>query len=228
MTTSIQWLGHATLLVESDGQKILMDPFFTDNPAASISADDAEADFILVSHGHPDHIGDAIPVAKRTGATTIANYEIVQWLQNKGLEKVHPMQHGGGYNFPFGRVKFTLAFHGSALPDGSYGGNPAGLLLRLNDGKVIYNAADTALFSDMKLIGEEGLDVAILPIGDNFTMGPEDALRAIEFLQPKKVIPIHYNTWDLIAQDANAWAEQVKQKTNAEPIVLQPGETVKL
>ncbi len=224
MATRLQWLGHACLLVECDGQKILMDPYLTGNPKAAINADDAQADFILISHGHADHVGDAIDIAKRTGAMVVANYEIAGWLQNQGLTKVHPMQHGGSFKFPFGRVKMTLAFHGSVLPDGTYGGNPAGLHLFLHDGKKVYNAADTALFGDMKLIGEEGIDLAILPIGDNFTMGPDDSIRAVKLLQPKKVMPFHYNTWDLIAQDANAWAGQVKSETNAEPVVLQPGE----
>src|SRR6267143_1487582 len=118
----------------------------------------------------------------------------------------HGQQHGGGHAFPFGRVKLTLAFHGSALPDGSYGGNPCGFLFYFKDGTKVYAAADTGLFGDMKLIGEEGIDLAILPIGDNFTMGPDDALRAVQLLQAKKVLPIHYNTWPLIAQDATAWA----------------------
>ena len=118
-------------------------------------------------------------------------------------EKVHGQQHGGSHAFPFGRVKLTLAFHGLALPDGSYGGNPCGFLLSFKDGTNVYDAADTGLFGDMRLIGEERLDLAILPIGDNFTMGPDDALRAVALLQAKTVLPIHYNTWDLIAQDAN-------------------------
>ena len=134
------------------------------------------------------------------------------------------MQHGGGFNFPFGRVKLTLAFHGSMLPDGSYGGNPCGFLIMFKDGKKIYAAQDTGLFGDMKLIGEEGLDLAILPIGDNYTMGPDDALRAVKMLEPRKVLPIHYNTFPLIAQDAAAWAERVRADTKAEPVILQPGE----
>ncbi|MEJ7637618.1 MAG: MBL fold metallo-hydrolase, partial [Singulisphaera sp.] len=127
------------------------------------------------------------------------------WLRSKGLTEVHGQQHGGGHNFPFGRLKLTLAFHGSALPEGSYGGNPCGLHLFLNDGIRIYDAADTALFGDMRLFGEEGIDLAILPIGDNFAMGPDDALRAVKLLGPKKVIPIQYDTWELIAQDARQW-----------------------
>jgi L-ascorbate metabolism protein UlaG (beta-lactamase superfamily) len=224
MSTRVRWLGHAALAVESDGQSLLLDPFLTDNPAAAAKADEVAADFILVSHGHGDHVGDTVAIARRTGATVISNYEIGNWLQAKGVTKVHGLQHGGGFNFPFGRAKLTLAFHGSVLPDGTYGGNPCGVLLYLKDGKKIYDAADTGLFGDMRLIGEEGLDLAILPIGDNYTMGPEDALRAVKLLQPKKVLPIHYNTWDLIAQDATAWARRVRQETNTEPVVLKPGE----
>ncbi len=223
MATRVRWLGHACLLIESDGQRILIDPFLTHNPAAAVEAEEAQADFILVSHGHGDHLGDTIPIARRTGATVVANYEISEWLKKQGVEKVHGQQHGGGFGYPFGRVKLTLAFHGSVLPDGTYGGNPCGFLLYLKDGKKIYDAADTGLFGDMKLIGEEGIDLAILPLGDNYTMGPDDALRAVKLVQPKKVLPIHYNTWDLIAQDAAAWAARVKKETSAQPVVLEPG-----
>jgi L-ascorbate metabolism protein UlaG (beta-lactamase superfamily) len=226
--TRIRWLGHAAMALETSGYNILIDPFFTGNPKAAISADQAKADFILISHGHGDHVGDSIAIAKRTGATIICNYEISVWLEQQGIKKVHGQQHGGGFNHPFGRVKLTLAFHGSALPDGSNGGNPCGFLIYLKDGKKIYHAADTGLFGDMRLIGEEGIDLAVLPIGDNFTMGPDDAVRAVKLIQPKKVIPIHYDTWPIIAQDAKAWAEKVKAETNAEAIVLQPGEEIVL
>jgi L-ascorbate metabolism protein UlaG (beta-lactamase superfamily) len=228
MTTRITWLGHATLLLETAGHTVLIDPFFTGNPACPAKADDAGADFILVSHGHHDHVGDAVAIARRTGATVVANYEIAGWVQKQGVAKAHGMQHGGSFAFPFGRVKLTLAFHGSALPDGSYGGNPAGFLITTTDGKKIYDAADTGLFGDMRLIGEEGIDLAILPIGDNFTMGPDDAVRAVKMLSPKKVFPIHYNTWPLLAQDAQAWAARVRQETQAEPVVLRPGEGVEV
>lgn len=226
MATRVRWLGHACLLVETDGRNLLIDPFLTGNPKAAAKASEVPADFILISHGHGDHVGDAIAIAQRTGATVIANYEISEWLQKQGLTKVHGMQHGGSFAFPFGRVKMTLAFHGSALPDGSNGGNPAGFHLFLKDGSRIYDAADTGLFGDMRLIGEEGIDLAILPIGDNFTMGPDDALRAIAFLKPAKVMPIHFNTFEVIQQDASAWAERVKAQGIAQPFVLKPGEWV--
>lgn len=223
MATRLRWLGHACLLIESDGQRLLVDPFLTGNPAAAITAAEAQADFILVSHGHGDHVGDAIDIAARTGATVICNYEISEWLKNKGVAKTHGQQHGGGHDFAFGRVKLTLAFHGSALPDGSNGGNPCGFLFYFKDGKKVYAAQDTGLFGDMKLIGEEGIDLAVLPIGDNYTMGPADAVRAVKLIQPKKVVPIHYNTWEIIAQDGPAWAARVKKETQAEPIILKPG-----
>ena len=224
MSTRVQWLGHACLRIDSDGQQIVIDPFLTGNPAAAAKANDIKTNFILVSHGHGDHLGDTVAIAQRTGATVVCNYEMSEWLQKQGVKKVHGQQHGGGHGFPFGRVKLTLAFHGSALPDGSYGGNPCGFLFYFKDGTKVYDAADTGLFGDMRLIGEEGIDLAILPIGDNFTMGPDDALRAVQLLQPKKVLPIHYNTWPLIAQDAAAWAERVRKETAAEPVVLKPGE----
>ncbi len=218
------WYGHGTHGIETSGYKVLVDPFFTDNPSASISATEAEADYIVISHGHGDHIGDAISIARRTGAQVISNFEIVNWLGSQGLEKLHPQHIGGGFNHPFGYLKLTHALHGSGLPDGAYGGNPAGILLKTHDGEVIYLACDTGLFASMKLIGEEGIDLAVLPIGDNFTMGPDDALRAVKMIQPKHVIPVHYNTFPVIEQDPVAWAARVEAETSANAYVLKPGE----
>lgn len=228
MTTKFTWYGHATHGLETDGYKLLIDPFFSGNPAASVSADETEADFILVSHGHEDHVGDTIDIAARTGALVITNFEIANWFTAQGVEKVHPQHIGGGFQHPFGYLKLTLAIHGSALPDGSYGGMPAGFLLTTNDGKKIYMAQDTGLFGDMSLIGDEGIDLAVLPIGDNFTMGPDDALKAVKLLRPKTVVPIHYNTWDVIAQDAKAWAARVQAETDANALVLDVNGSVEI
>lgn len=221
--TQITWLGHSAWLLETADHKVLVDPFFSGNPAATMTADKAVADFILVSHGHGDHVGDTVAIAKRTGATVIANFEITEWLSGQGVKQVHPMNTGGAHDFPFGNLKLTIAHHTSMLPDGANGGTPCGFLIRLLDGRRIYHAADTGLFYDMKLIGEEGIDLAILPIGDNYTMGPDDALRAVRLLGPKTVMPTHYNTWPVIAQDAAKWAAQVQHETTAKAVVLEPG-----
>ncbi|MFN9721257.1 MAG: metal-dependent hydrolase [Planctomycetota bacterium] len=224
MTTTITWLGHGALSVETGGRTILMDPFLTGNPLASIAEDAVAADYIIVSHGHSDHVGDTISIAKRTGALVIANYELAAWFGSHGVERTHGMNTGGSFKLDCGTVKLTLAHHGSMLPDGSYGGCANGVLLRTADGNI-FHACDTALFSDMKLIGDEGLDVAVVPIGDNYTMGPDDAVRAVEFLRPKYVIPGHYNTFPVIAQDPQEWADAVSAKTFARPLVLKPGES---
>ena len=227
MAIKITWYSHACFLIATDQTKLLIDPFISDNPLSPQKADQMKADYILVSHGHGDHLGDTVNIAKRTGATVISNYEIQTWLINKGVENAHPQHIGGGFDYPWGRVKLTIAHHGSALPDGSYGGNPCGFLLYIDD-KKIYHACDTGLFYDMKLIGEEGIDLAILPIGDNFTMGPDDALRAVGLIEPKQVIPIHYDTFDVIKQDPYAWAKRVEKETTAKVIVMKPGESVNL
>lgn len=224
MPITLTWLGHGTQLLEIDGTRVLLDPFFSGNPAAPIAADAVQCDFILVSHGHGDHVADLAVVGKRTGAQVISNFEIATWAQSQGLN-AHGQSIGGGHQFPFGYVKLTQAQHGSALPDGSYGGQPAGFLIHAG-GKKIYLACDTGLFGDMALIGDEGLDLATLPIGDNYTMGPDDALRAAKLLRAKHYVPVHYNTWPLIAQDGEAWAARVKAETGAEVHVLKPGESV--
>ncbi len=227
MTIRLTWYGHACFLIKAGGADLLIDPFITGNPTAPVKAQEVRADFILVSHGHGDHLGDTVDIARRTGATVISNFEIHNWLIGQGLEKVHPQHIGGGFNYPWGRVKLTIAQHGSGLPDGTYGGNPCGFLLYI-EGKKIYHACDTGLFYDMKLIGEEGIDLAILPIGDNFTMGPEDALRAVKLINPKRVIPIHYNTFDVIQQDPNEWAKMTQKETPAKVTVMKPGEHLEI
>jgi len=223
----ITWYSHACFLFQTNGSKLLTDPFLKGNPLATVSPDEVEADFIIVSHGHGDHVGDTVAIAQRTGATVISNFEISNWLQGQGLQKLHPQHIGGCFAHPFGKLKLTIAHHGSGLPDGSYGGNPAGLLLYLQDRKI-YHACDTGLFYDMKLIGEEGIDLAILPIGDNFTMGPDDAVRAVKLISPQQVMPIHYDTFDIIKQDPQAFARRVEAETAVKPLVMKPGETIEI
>jgi L-ascorbate metabolism protein UlaG (beta-lactamase superfamily) len=167
-----------------------------------------------------------VPVAKRTGAQIISNFEIATWAQNQGLT-AHGQSIGGGHTFPFGYVKLTQAQHGSAMPDGTYGGQPAGFLLTVG-GQKVYLACDTGLFGDMQLIGDEGVALATLPIGDNFTMGPDDALRAARLIRARHYIPVHYNTWPLIAQDGADWGRRVKAETGADVHVLKPGESFTL
>jgi len=227
MSVKLTWYGHAALGLETGGYEVLVDPFLNDCPTATVSADQVGADFILLSHGHGDHVGDTLAIARRTGALVISNAEIAGWISKKGL-KAHAQHLGGGYHHPFGYLKLTFAIHGSGLPDGSYGGNPAGFLLTTLDGYKIYMACDTGLFGDMRLIGEEGIDLAVLPIGDNYTMGPDDALRAVKLIQPRHVIPIHYSTFDLIVQDADAWAARVQSETDVRAHVLTPGESFTL
>jgi L-ascorbate metabolism protein UlaG (beta-lactamase superfamily) len=227
MTVKATWYSHACFLIATPKAKILIDPFLTGNPLAPVKADAVAADYILVSHGHGDHVGDTVAIAGRTGATVVSNFEIQSWMSAQGVKNVHPQHIGGGFDYPWGRVKLTQALHGSALPDGSYGGNPCGFLLYA-DGRKIYHACDTGLFGDMRLIGEEGIDLAILPIGDNFTMGPDDALRAVKLIQPKRVVPIHYNTFDVIKQDPDSWAARVEKETSAKVAVMKPGDTIEV
>ena len=225
MSTSITFLGHGAFQIVTAGKTILIDPFLTGNPLASVTAEDVQADCIIVSHGHGDHVGDTVAIAQRCNALVISNYEIACWLEKQGVERTHGMNTGGSHAFEFGTVILTLAHHGSMLPDGSYGGCATGVLLSTVDGNI-YHACDTALFSDMTLIGDEGLKVAILPIGDNYTMGPADAVKAVRLLRPEIVIPGHYNTFPHIEQDAALWAAQVKLQTSAQPVVLAPGQTL--
>jgi L-ascorbate metabolism protein UlaG (beta-lactamase superfamily) len=227
MPVKLTYLGHSAWMIESQGQTILIDPFLEGNPKAARTPDELKANYILVSHAHGDHLGDTIPIAKRTGAMVISNFEIANYCEARGV-KAHALHIGGGYNFPFGRVKLTIAHHGSSFPDGSYGGNPCGFIINTG-GKTIYDAADTALFYDMKLIGErEKPDVALLPIGDNFTMGVEDALYAVELIHPGLVIPIHYKTFDVINQDEQAFARRCREEKGVLCQVLNPGDSYEL
>jgi len=227
MTVKLTWYGHACWKIETPKSVLLIDPFLSGNPVAPITSDKLKPDYILVSHGHGDHLGDTVNIAKRTGAIVLSNFEITSYCEGQGC-KVHPLHIGGSREFPFGRLKLTIAHHGSSFPDGRYAGNPSGFLLTL--GKIkIYDAGDTGLFYDMKLIGEEGIDLALLPIGDNFTMGPDDALRAAKFIKPKVLIPMHYNTFDLISQDPKSFAARVKRALpKTQVVVLKPGESFTL
>jgi L-ascorbate metabolism protein UlaG (beta-lactamase superfamily) len=226
MSIQVTWLGHSGFQLVIGDHHVLIDPFLTGNPLAAADPATIEADYILLSHGHSDHVSDAPAIAQRTGATVVANFEVGSWVQNQhNVEHVHTLNPGGGVQLPFGRVELTIAHHSSSLPDGSYGGQPNGILLFTTEGKTLYHAGDTTVFYEMQLIGAHGIALAILPIGDYFTMGIRDSLKAIEFLKPETVIPMHYNTFDPIAQDAAAWAQQVNNKTSAKPIVLDPGDT---
>lgn len=224
---SLTYYGHAALGLVLNGYHILIDPFFTENKQASVKAEDVEADFILVSHGHFDHLGDAEAIAKRTQAQVIAGGDICAWLSNKGV-KARMQQIGGEGHYPFGCLKLTVAIHSTSLPDGTRGGLACGFLITPASGKKIYVAGDTALFGDMRLIGEEGIDLAVLPIGDFYTMGPADALRAVKLIQPRLVIPYHYNSLDNIKQNGEAWKAAVEAQTSTRVLLLKPDETVNL
>lgn len=224
MSIEIKWFGHNAWTIQTSDTTILLDPFFDDSPTTPVKSDAVSADYILVSHGHFDHVGDTAKIATRNSSKVLTNFEIAEWFKKVGVaeEMVIPLNLGGSIGLPFGTVKMTIAHHSSVLPDGTYGGNPGGFLLEL-EGKRIYFACDTALFLDMKLIGVAGLDLAVVPIGDQFTMGPADSLEAIKLLNPKRVAPCHYNTWPPIEQNAEEWAGLVRIHSGADPIVLEPG-----
>ena len=224
------WHGHSCYMIDIDGTKILIDPFLSDSPTADIGPDDVEADYVLLTHGHSDHVGDAIKIATRTGATIVAPFELASYCGEQGVE-AHPMHIGGGRDFPWGRLQLTIAHHGSGLIEEGgrplYLGNPCGFLLTAGE-NCIYFAGDTGLFLDMKLIGERNrIDLALLPIGDNFTMGIDDAVTAAEYLKPKTAIPMHYGTWDVIDVDPQAFVDGA-ENVGVKGVVLQIGESFTL
>lgn len=223
----LTFYGHACFSVKIQDKTILFDPFISPNPkAAHIDVATLAADYILLSHGHEDHVADAENIAKRTGAKLVSNFEIVSWYEKKGIENAHPMNHGGKWKFEFGTVKYTNAVHSSMLPDGSYGGNPGGFIVTSE--KSFYYSGDTALSMDMKLIGNsEKLDFAILPIGDNFTMGIDDAIKAAEFINCNKIIGVHYDTFGYIEINKNEAIDKFKSR-GKELILLEIEETIQL
>lgn len=227
---SLTYIGHSAFHLSDGAHSVLVDPFITGNPVATVNASDFSPETILLTHAHNDHIGDTMPIAKRAGSHVIALFEIANFLHASGVEKTTGGNMGGTIAFDGGTVKFTPAWHTSSYQDerGIHAITPpAGLVVRFG-GKTIYFAGDTCLFSDMKLIGEEGLDVAVIPIGDAFTMGPTDAQRAVEFLSPKVVIPCHFNTFPAIAQDAALFKRETEERTGARVEPLEPGATIDL
>ena len=216
-------MGHSCVTGTEGNHKLIIDPFLTGNPKAPVKADDIDVNFVLISHGHGDHLGDGIAIAKRNNATVIANFELANMCANEGVN-IHPMHVGGRHDFDFGSVKLTIAHHGGGAGEDAsrYTGPPVGFLVTIG-GKTIYHSGDTGLFYDMKLIGEMNrIDLAFLPIGDNFTMGVDDAVKAVEFLRPAKVVPFHYGTWPLIETNPEDFKAKV---TGAEVVILKPGET---
>lgn len=223
----LTWLGHSCVQIQTDTSTILIDPFLTGNPLAPCQASDLKADYIFLTHGHGDHYGDTEAIAKRTGATVVGVHEVSEFARKNGCT-VHGMNTGGSFAFPFGRVKAVPALHSSSMPDGSYGGTPVGYLFSI-EGKTIYHAGDTAVFSDMTLIGAAGIDFAFVPIGDNYTMGPEDSLLALDLLRPRAAAPIHYGTFAVIAQNPEAWGKSLTAKLpSCEPVILTPGKAIDL
>lgn len=226
----LTYFGHACFAVETNGTTLLFDPFVTYNELAQakgITADDLQADYILVSHGHQDHVADAVAVAARTGATVICSWELMGWFNKQGITNVHPMNTGGKKHFSFGTVRCVVAHHSSGLPDGSYGGNPMGFVVTTPDANFYY-AGDTALTLDMQLIPRwTTIDFAVLPIGDNFTMGPEDAAMAANMVQTQKVIGVHFDTFPYIVIDRHA-AEKIFADRQIELILPEIGSSVSL
>jgi len=219
----LKFLGHACFMLREGKNALIIDPFLTGNPIALTNAKQIECQHILVSHGHDDHLGDAVSIARKTGATVITTAEIARACTEKGVS-AHAMHIGGKHSFDFGSVRITPAFHGSGIP----GGHACGFIINFY-GKTVYHTGDTGIFSDMALLGRlENIDVALLPIGDNFTMGPSDAAEAAGMIKPRLVIPMHYNTWPLIAQDPVLFKQDVETRFNIPVQIMQPGEVFPL
>jgi len=223
----LRYFSHSAFQVTTDsGIVILIDPFLDGNPTSPVKSDEVKANYIILTHAHGDHLGDTMKIAKENNATVIAVNELADYSTSKGLN-AHNMHIGGGFNFDFGRVKFTIAHHGSLSPDNHFGGEPAGVLITADD-KTIYHAGDTGIFLDMKLIGEmDNIDYALLPIGDNFTMGVDDAVKAAEFLQADVSIPMHYNTFPIIESSPNEFKAKV-EALGKKSIVLEYGQEIDL
>lgn len=224
MSISFTWLGHSAFSMDIDGHSVLFDPFLTGNPLAAAAPESLEPEILFISHAHGDHTADALSIATRTACSVVGNVEVAAWFKRHGVQETHGQNTGGSADYGFLTAKLTAALHSSSFPDGTYGGDPNGFLITSKaSGKRLYFAGDTALFSDMQLIGEAGIDVAFLPIGDYFTMGVADSVRAIQYLNPRYVVPMHYNTFGQIVQNAAEWAELVLRDTSAQPVVLDPG-----
>lgn len=224
----ITYYGHSTFLVKVGDKTIIFDPFISPNEKASkIDVASLRADYVLISHGHEDHVADAEAITKASDAMLVSNYEVAVWFAEKGIEKYHPMNHGGSKKFDFGKVKYVNAIHSSTLPDGASGGNPGGFVIQHEKG-CFYYAGDTALTYDMKLIGEEfKVDFAFMPIGDNFTMGIEDAIKAADFVGTDKIIGMHYDTFPYIEIDLEH-AKKAAAKAGKELILLNIGDSIKI